>query len=81
MDSNKNIKRPEPTPERLNKLFSKLDLSGIEDWSKDLQQKVHNLKVEYQLFFALSDLELGKTSKVKHDMRSSNPVSFKDQYR
>ena len=26
--------KPEPTQERLDKLFSKLDLKGIEDWSE-----------------------------------------------
>ena len=44
----------EPTPERLNALFSKLDLSGIEEWSEDNQQKVHDLMVKYQHLFALS---------------------------
>ena len=50
--------------ERLDELFTKLDLSGIQDWSEDLQQEVHDLMVEYQHLFALNDLELGRTSKV-----------------
>ena len=37
------VKKPEPTPERLDNLFSKLDLSGIQEWPEDLQQKVHIL--------------------------------------
>ena len=37
--------------------------------------------VEYQHLFALNDLELGKTSKVKHEIKLSNPVPFKDRYR
>ena len=37
--------------------------------------------VEYQHLFALNDLELGKTSKVKHEIGLSNPVPFKDRYR
>ena len=79
-DSQK-VKKPEPTPERLDSLFSKLDLSGIQEWSEDLQQRVHNLIVEYQHLFALHDLELGKMAKVKHEIRLSNPVPFKDRYR
>ena len=31
VDSNENVKKPEPTQERLNELFTKLDLSGIQE--------------------------------------------------
>ena len=73
--------KPEPTAKRLNELFTKLDLTGIQGWPDDLQQKVHDLMVEYQHLFALSDLELGKTSKVKHQIKLNNEVPFKDRYR
>ena len=46
-----NIKRPEPMQERLNELFTKLNLSAIQEWPEDLQQKVRNLMVEYQHLF------------------------------
>ena len=36
--------------------------------------------VEYQHLFELNDLELGKTSKVKHEVKLSNPMLFKDRY-
>ena len=62
-------------------MFTKLDLSGTQDWSKRLQQEVHDLMVEYQHLFTLNDLELGRTSKVKHEIKLSNPVPFKDRYR
>ena len=75
------VKKPEPMPERLDNLFSKLDLSGIQEWLEDLQQKVHDLVVEYQHLFALNDLELGNTAKVKHKIKLSNLVPFKDRYR
>ena len=78
-DSQK-VGKPEPTSERLDSLFSKLDLSGTQEWSEDLQQRVHDLIVEYQHLFALHDLELGKTAKVKHEIKLSNPVPFKDRY-
>ena len=74
MNSGENPGKPKLMPERLDELFTKLDLS------EDLQQKVHDLMVEYQHLFALNDLELGKTSKVKHEIRLSNPVPFKDRY-
>ena len=80
-NADKIVSKPEPTPERLNELFSKLDLTGIQEWPDDLQQHVHDLMVEYQHLFALNDLELGKTSKVRHEIKLSNPVPFKDRYR
>ena len=70
--TNESVSKPELTPERLNELFTKLDLTGIEDWPDNLQQKVHDLMVEYQHLFALNDLELGKTSKVKHEIKLNN---------
>ena len=73
-NSGKNTEKPEPMPERLDEMFTKLDLSGTQDWSEDLQQEVHDLMVDYQHLFTLNDLELGKTSKVKHEIRLSNPV-------
>ena len=45
----------EPTQECLNKLFSKLDLKGIEDWPEWDQNEVCKLMKEYQDLFALDD--------------------------
>ena len=73
--------KPEPTPERLNELFEKLNLKGIEDWSETKQAEVHELMTEFQYLFALSDLELGCTSLVKHRINVNNPVPFKERYR
>ena len=36
--------------------------------------------VEYQHLFALNNLELGCTCIVKHEIKLSNPVPFKDHY-
>ena len=81
MNSDENSKWPQPKSERLNELFTKLDLTGSADWPEDLQQQVHELMIEYQHLFALNDLELGKMSMVKHEIKLSNPVPFKDRYR
>ena len=72
--------KPEPTPERLNKLFEKLNLKGIEEWSEIEQAEVHELMTKFQHLFALSDLELGCTSLVKHRINVNNPVPFKERY-
>ena len=51
--------KPEPTPKRLNELFEKLNLKGIEEWSEIEQAKVLELMTEFQHLFALSDLRVG----------------------
>ena len=73
--------KPEPTQERLDELFSKLDLKGIENWSEYDQNQVCELMKEYQHLFALDDLELGSTSQIKHEIKLSDPKPFKDCYR
>ena len=61
-------------------MVEQIDLSSIQNWSKSLQQQVHELLIEFQDIFALSDLELGKTNLVKHHIPVTNPVPFKDRY-
>ena len=72
--------RPELTPKQGDKLFSKLDFSGMEEWPEDIQQKVVEFFKEYHHIFALCDLELGCTSKVNHDIKLSDETPFKDHY-
>ena len=74
------LTKPEPTPETLNELFEKLNLKGIEEWSEIEQAEVHELMTEFQHLFAISDLELGCTSLVKHRINMNNPVPFKERY-
>ena len=73
--------KPEPTQERLDKLFGKLDLKGIEDWSEYDQNQVCELMKEYQHLFVPDDLELGSTSQIKHEIKLSDPKPIKDCYR
>ena len=72
--------KPELTPGRLDKLFSKLDFSGMEEWPKGVQQQVVELFKGYYHIFALTDLKFGCTSKVKHEIKLDNEVPFKDHY-
>ena len=77
----KDFKNMESLNQILNKLFDKLDLSNILDWTKDNQESARNLMAEYQHLFALSELELGKTSLVKHKIKLSDSQLFKERYR
>ena len=72
--------KPELTPDRLDKLFSKLNFSGIEEWPENIQQQVVELFKKYHHIFALTDLKLGCTSKIKHEIKLDNETPFKDHY-
>ena len=63
MGSKEQIK-PLLSKEQLDKLFDKLDLSGIEDWSDEEQEVVWKLIKEFGFLFTLNDLDFGKTSKL-----------------
>ena len=54
----KDLKIMESLNQRLNKLFDKLDLSNISDWTKDNQESAINLMTEYQHLFALNGKDL-----------------------
>ena len=66
--------------EQLKKLFDKLDLSGIEDWSDEGQEEVWKLIKEFIFLFTLNDLDLGQTSIVKHTIKLMNYTPFKERY-
>ena len=75
-------KEKEKVPkEKLDKLFAKLDLSGIENWETEEQKEVRDLIEEYAFLFALDDLDLGKTSVVKHSIKLTDETPFKERYR
>ena len=62
-------------------ILQKLDLSGIEEWKWQLQQEAQDLIYEYACIFSQNDLDLGKTSIVKHSIKVNDPIPFKEQYR
>ena len=78
---NPKLEKPALTPERGDRLFSRLDLLGMEDWPDDIQHEAVELFKEYHHLFTLSDLELGCTSNIKHEIKLNNEVPFKDRYR
>ena len=67
---------PEKTPARIEKLFNKLDLSGMNGWSQSQKQQMKQVFEDYHHLFALEDLELGKTDLVKHVIKLDNPQPF-----
>ena len=67
--------------ERIDKLFSKLDLSGCDSWLEKQNQMVRECIIKHNRVFAVDDLELGKTDLVKHEIKLDNYVPFKEWYR
>ena len=64
-------------PERF---LQKLDLSGIDDWYLQIQQEAQDLIHEYACIFSQNDLDLGKTSIVKHAIKVNDPTPFIECY-
>ena len=67
------------SPEELEKLFSKVDLTGIVNWSVQEQKEVRDLITEFGFLFPLDDL--GKSTVGKHTMKLTNPTPFNERYR
>ena len=61
----------------LKDILQKLNLSGREEWEPQLQQTAWNLICEFACIFSQDDLDLGKTSIVKHSIKVNDPVLFK----
>ena len=80
-ESNPSGKPMKLTQEEVTLLLSKLDLTGITDWSEDEQREIKDLIIEYGSIFALKDLDLGKTDKVKHSIKLTDYTPFKERYR
>ena len=62
-------------------ILQKIDLSGIDDWIPKIQQEAPDLIHEYACIFCQYDLDLGKTSIVKHSIKLTDPTPFKEHYR
>ena len=80
-ENNSNNQNQQPTQERIDKLFSKLDLKGLEQWDIDTQNKLKQVFRDHHHIFALDDLELGRMDMVKHVIRLDNQVLFRERYR
>ena len=68
-------------PEQQKKLISKLDMTGIEEWSQEDKRAVDELFKEYGRLFALEKIYLGHTIRVKHKIWLNDYTPFKGRYR
>ena len=52
----------------------------MEDWSDEDQEEAWKLIKEFSFLFILNDLDLGKTSIVKHTIKLMDYTPFKERY-
>ena len=64
--------------ESQNELLDEIDFAGLEEWSGDEQKEPQELMTEYVSISAIGDMDLDKTSLVKHSIRSTYNTPFKD---
>ena len=58
-----------------------IDLSGIENWPEHLQVEAKEMLKRNAKSFSKDDLDMGRTNLVKHHIKLTDPVPFKEAYR
>ena len=62
-------------------MFSKIDLSGTNNWDPEYIKQTRKLFKDYVHVFALESLDMGHTSVVKYKIKLDNYTPFKESYR
>ena len=58
-----------------------IDLSGLENWPEHLQTEAKEMLQRNAKTFSKNDLDMGRTNLVKHHIKLTDPVPFKEAYR
>ena len=58
-----------------------IDLSGLENWPEHLQIEANEMLKRNAKTFSKNDLDIGRTNLVKHHIKLTDPVPFKEAYR
>ena len=64
--------------EQRERLFEKLDLSGLESWMPENKEKALDLLAEFHNVFALKYGEMGSTEATEHHIEVTDPHPFKE---
>ena len=62
-------------------ILNLIDLSGLEDWPEKLQQEAKEMLKRNAKVFSKDDMDMGRTNLVKHHIKLTDPVPFKESYR
>ena len=63
------------------KLFTELDLSGLDSWPLKLVDSAQSLLAEYHNIFSLEPCELDCSHSTKHVIKVTNDAPFKERFR
>ena len=81
IDRAQGIQTPKLTmKQRQEKLFKKLDLSGLEAWPPELADSAWSLLVDYHDIFSLEPSKPGCTHSTKHVIKVTDDTPFKEQF-
>ena len=58
-----------------------IDLSGLENWPEHLQKEAKEMLKRNVKVFSKTDMDMGRTNLVKHHIKLTDPVPFKEAYR
>ena len=62
-------------------ILNLIDLSGLENWPEKLQQEAKEMLKRNAKVFSKDDMDMGRTNLVKHHIKLTDPVPFKQAYR
>ena len=62
-------------------ILNLVDLSGLENWPENLQHEAKEMLKRNAKVFSKDDMDMGRTNLVKHHIKLTDPVPFKEAYR
>ena len=81
-ESSEESNKPNPEEEDDGSWILKLiDLSGLEDWPEHLQTEAKEMFKRNAKTFSKNDMDMGRTNLVKHHIKLTDPLLFKEAYR
>ena len=61
-------------------ILNLIDLSGLEDWPEHLKIEAKEMLKRNAKTFSKNDLDMGRTNLVKHHIKLTDPIPFKEAY-
>ena len=61
-------------------ILEELNLQGLDEWPEAEQEQARELLLKWEHLFACSNLDLGKTSLIKHWIKLMDQMPFKEHY-
>ena len=79
-DANSNPNNPQEEDDG-SWILDLIDLSGLENWPEQLQIEAKQMLKRNAKVFTKTDMDMGRTNLVKHHVKLTDPVPFKEAYR